>query len=165
MRKSTLPILAFCSLCASSGHLHAQQWTDNTLGDVHLDPALPPESVTIGDGSIVNTATLSVRGDQLPVADPFFGGPRLCTFRTDVAALREQSWWMYRDANHIGRIWADGGHRAFHFQNMEPADIGMDRYSGAMVQNHQNDGLWVCRKPLMLSLYEVINHYVQRVKG
>ena len=50
---------------------------------------------------------------------------------------------MYRDANHIGRIWADGGHRAFHFQNMEPADIGMDRYSGAMVLNHQNDGLWV----------------------
>jgi hypothetical protein len=59
---------------------------------------------------------------------------RLCTFRTDVAALREQSRWMYHDANHIGRIWADGGHRAFHFQNMEPADIGMDRYSGAMVK-------------------------------
>ena len=73
---------------------------------------------------------------------------RLCTFRTDVAALREQSWWMYRDANHIGRIWADGGHRAFHFQNMEPADIGMDRYSGAMVQNHQNDGLWVAQEAI-----------------
>jgi hypothetical protein len=57
----------------------------------------------------------------------------LCTFRTDVAAVREQSWWMFRDANHIGRIWADGGHRAFHFQNMEPVDVGLDRYSGAMV--------------------------------
>jgi hypothetical protein len=40
---------------------------------------------------------------------------------------------MFRDANHIGRIWADGGHRAFHFQNMEPVDVGLDRYSGAMV--------------------------------
>ena len=57
----------------------------------------------------------------------------LCTFRTDVAAVRERFWWMYRDANHIGRIWADGGHRAFHFQNMEPVDVGLDRYSGAMV--------------------------------
>jgi hypothetical protein len=101
-----------------------------------------PFNVTIGT-TPSTLATLNVRGDQLPVADPFFGGPRLCTFRTDVAALREQSWWMYRDANHIGRIWADGGHRAFHFQNMEPVDVGLDRYTGAMLQNHQNDGLWL----------------------
>ena len=100
---------------------------------------------------ISNTATLSVRGDQLPVADPYFGAPRLCTFRTDVAAVREQSWWMFRDANHIGRIWHDAGHRAFHFQNMEPVDVGLDRYSGAMVQNHQNDGLWVSQNGAVIA--------------
>lgn len=81
--------------------------------------------MTIGDAP-TNTATLSVRGDQLPVADPYFGGPRLCTFRTDVAAVREQSWWMFRDANHIGRIWHNAQHRAFHFQSMEPVDVGLD---------------------------------------
>jgi hypothetical protein len=128
--------------------LYAQtpQWNANVNGESFLAPnggnPAAPFNVTIGDAP-TTTATLSVRGDQLPVADPFFGAPRLCTFRTDVAAVREQSWWMFRDANHIGRIWHDAGHRAFHFQSMEPVDVGLDRYSGAMVQNHQNDGLWV----------------------
>jgi hypothetical protein len=146
---------SFCLLVCVAAALNAQNDGDHTitngLGQTYMatdaQAVAAPANVTIGTVPNLN-ATLSVRGDQLPVADPFFGGPRLCTFRTDVAALREQSWWMYRDANHIGRIWADGGHRAFHFQNMEPADIGMDRYSGAMVQNHQNDGLWVAQEAI-----------------
>jgi hypothetical protein len=67
----------------------------------------------------------------------------LCTFRTDVAAVTEQSWWMYRDNNHIGRIWHDAGARAFHFQSMEPVDVAQDRFSGAMIQNNDADGLWI----------------------
>jgi hypothetical protein len=143
MKKFALALFAFLALNVWNSNVLAQQWTDNTFGDVHLDPALPPASVTIGDGSVVNTATLSVRGDQLPVADPFFGLPRLCTFRTDVAAVTEQSWWMYRDNNHIGRIWHDAGARAFHFQSMEPVDVAQDRFSGAMIQNNDADGLWI----------------------
>jgi hypothetical protein len=61
--------------------------------------------------------------------------------------LRVRSWWMYRDADHIGRIWADGGHRAFHFQNMEPVDVGQTG-TAASWSNHQNDGLWVVQEAI-----------------
>jgi hypothetical protein len=105
-------------------------------------PGVPVYNMTVGTAPS-DFATLRVRGDQLPVADPFFGLPRLCTFRTDVAAVTEQSWWMYRDNNHIGRIWHDAGARAFHFQSMEPVDVAQDRFSGAMIQNNDADGLWI----------------------
>jgi hypothetical protein len=124
----------------------APQWDASVGGESYLAPnsgnPAAPFNVTIGDAPTI-TATLSVRGDQLPVGDPFFGLPRLCTFRTDVGAVTEQSWWMYRDNNHIGRIWHDAGSRAFHFQSMEPVDVDQDRFSGTMIQNNDADGLWI----------------------
>lgn len=119
----------------------------NVFGDQYLAPSPPlfpfaPRSVNIGTLPIGLAATLRVRGDQLPVTDPIVGAPALCTFRTDVLQEVQQSWWMYRDINPIGRIWNESGHRAFHVQSYMNKSDGEDRYSGLMLQNDNNDGMW-----------------------
>jgi len=121
-----------------------QEWNNDGGGNIHCDPLLNPQSVTIGDGTTVNLATLNVRGDQLPVDDPeFLAANFFATFRTDIGNQQAQSWWMYRDANSMGRIWHDPVALGFHFQSMMPLDIGQDRFSGAMIQNNNADGLWI----------------------
>ena len=131
-------------LSVGSAHAQTPQWDADGTGHSFLAPnagnPFAPFNATVGL-TPSNGATLRVRGDQLPVADLFGGG--LCTFRTDVAQVQQQSWWMYRDANPMGRIWHNSTHRAFHFQSMVPVDVAQDRYAGAMVQNNSNDGLWV----------------------
>ncbi|MCB0794711.1 MAG: hypothetical protein KDB88_08240 [Flavobacteriales bacterium] len=114
--------------------------------DANVGIGINPYNFTIGL-TPSNFATLRVRGDQLGVNSAAFGG--LCTFRTDVASATEQGWEMWRDVNHIGRIWhyggngpSPGGHRAFHVQSMEERDAAQDRYSGVFLMNDDDDGCW-----------------------
>ncbi len=124
---------------ALSGSLSAQQWTDNTFGDIHCDPNLPPVSVTIGDGTTVNLATLNVRGDELPVDDAFSPACPdddcvLATFRTDVPNEHNQCWSMVRGTPEIGRLWNTAIGNSF--------NIGSRVNNGPMwVRNSATDGI------------------------
>ena len=137
---SLVGAFAFCVL------VKAQQWADNGFGQIHLDPALPPAAITLGDGAPaeLNRASLYVRGDYIPVPDdvPLQVG-MLNTFRTRVGSQVPQSWRMYRNINQIGAIWNEGQNRAWHVQSLESRSDGEDRYSGLLLQNHVDDGMWI----------------------
>lgn len=106
-------------------------------------PGVPVYNMTVGTAAS-DFATLRVRGDQLPVADE---DPlqlnMLCTFRTDVGSQVPQSWRMYRNINQIGAIWNEGQNRAWHVQSLESRSDVEDRYSGLLLQNHLDDGMWI----------------------
>ena len=124
-----------------------QEWDNDGGGNIFCEPVPAPQSVNIGDGTTVNLATLNVRGDQMPVADPL--PPQagsLGTFRTDVSSATSQSWTMQRDVLEIGKIWNESIQLAFHVQSFEPRDDGQDRYSGLMLHNEARpdwSGLWI----------------------
>ena len=65
------------------------------------------------------------------------------TFRTTVGGGVAQRWRMERDNNEIGRFWHQGTHRSLHIMAPEQRDDAQDRYSGVLIQNNTEDGLWV----------------------
>ena len=95
-----------------------QEWDNNGGGDIYCDPNLPPQSVTVGDGSTVNLSTLNVRGDHLPVTHAF-NGAFLSTFRTDVPNGNNQSWSMVRGQLEIGTLYHGNPGNAFQIKAMQ----------------------------------------------
>lgn len=119
---------------------HAQNDGDHCITDgfgrTYLAPdalvglGILPFNMTVGNAPS-NFATLSVRGDQLPVNDAFSPTWR-CSFRTDGSSGFNQTWDMVRGGNLMGRIFHTNPGNSFTIRSM----------SGPMrVRNEQADGI------------------------
>lgn len=138
------------------------QWTDDGFGNIYCDPALPPQSISIGDGTTVNLATLNVRGDQLPVNDAF--GTSLCTFRSDVDEDFNQNWSMVRAGLEIGRLWHTNPALPFHIQSTAAPDYVTNRGSGLYLQNNDGDGVKISHNGPLFS-GNTLNGYAVHRQG
>lgn len=125
----------------------AQEWANDGFGNIHCNPGLPPQSVSIGDGTTVNLGTLNSRGDQLPVQDAFNPGVSWCTFRTDMSDGRMQNWSMVRHEDdssppqelEVGRLYHGSSYNWFAIQAPQPQ--GTDDTPGILwLENAENDG-------------------------
>lgn len=142
------------------------QWDDDGFGNIHCDPLLPSASVTIGDGTSVNMATLNVRGDQLPVDDAFsLPSPdptsSLATLRTDVPAGYNQNWSMVRNNVQQGRLYHGAEFNWFAVQAPQPHGDGT--VPGILwLENAETDGIMIRANGLAVN---PVNGYPLRTNG
>lgn len=123
-------------------------------------PGVNPFNMSIGTAP-AGSATLRVRGDQLPVNDAFLTS--LCTFRTDVDADHNQNWSMVRDGLEIGRLWHTNPGLPFHIQSTAAPDYVNNLGSGLYLQNNDGDGMKISHNGPLFLVASVPRAWIRRV--
>lgn len=140
--------------------------TTNPAGRTFLapDPAVvdalgnpvAPFNMTVGT-TPSGSATLRVRGDQLPVNSAFQGGWR-ATFRTDVPSDFNQNWEMVRGGLQVGRLYHGADFNWFAVQ----APQGNGTEPGILwLENAERDGIMLRANGLQAN----VNGYQLRLDG
>ncbi|MFZ1686131.1 MAG: hypothetical protein WAU70_01840 [Flavobacteriales bacterium] len=143
-----LTVIAF-----AAGSFEARaQWLNTAFGEIYCDPAITPQSVTIGDGTTVNEAALSVRSDELTSPPTSAAGYEL--FRTVVPSGQNGHWRAVRNTVDIGDIFTTATNTSFHVQ-------AEDNTGYLWLQNSLTDGL--CIAPDIGSL--TVNGYTMSPHG